>query len=169
MNAFDGAVTTLGIIMGFFVADVLDVRTILLTVLATSFALFISGFWSAYLAEKAERMHNMIELEKKMLHSLKKSKMAKATRIIALEAAVVDGISPAIVSLFIVMPFFLAWASLVPLFFAFYLSIGLALLVLVFLGFFLGAISRQNKLVLAAKMVFAGMLAIAFSLLLDAF
>jgi len=166
MNAFDGAVTTLGVLMGFFIANVFDAHAVLVTVLATSFALFISGFWSAYLTEKAERTHDLKELEKKLLHSLTNSKMARATRTIALEAAIVDGFSPAMVALFIVFPFFLAWASLIPVYLAFCLSIALALLVLVMLGLFLATVSQQSKPVLAIKMLFAGLLAIAFSFVL---
>jgi len=168
MNAFDGAVTTLGIVMGFFIADVSDARVVLLTVFATAFALFISGFWSAYITEKAERIRDIIELEKKLLHTLKNSRMAKATKLIALEAAIVNGFSSALVALFIIIPFFLAQNSFIPLLLAFYLSISLALFVLAFLGAFLAALSHQSKLILATKMLFAGLLAIGFSLLLEA-
>ncbi|MCD6478783.1 MAG: hypothetical protein J7L44_02745 [Candidatus Diapherotrites archaeon] len=167
MNAFDGAVTTLGEVMGFFIADVSDVRVVLLTVLATAFAFFISGVWSAYLTEKAERTYEIIKLEKKLLHSLKNSRMASAVRLIALEAALVNGSSPALVALFIAIPFFFTQLSIIPIQLAFYFSIALALLVLVFLGFFLAVISKQSKPLLAAKMLFAGLLAIGFSLFLE--
>jgi len=167
MNAFDGAVTTLGLVMGFFIANVQDVRVILITVLATASAFFISGFWSAYLAEEAERTNEIRELEKKLLHSLKNSKLAKAVKLIALEAALVNGSSPAIVALFIISPFFLVWCSIIPLPLAFYASIILALCVLVFLGVFLATISEQSKLRLACKMLLAGIFAIIISLILD--
>ena len=167
MNAFDGAITALGVVMGFFIANVSDVRIIVITVLATAFALFVSGFWSAYLAEKAERMRDIVELEKKLLHSLKNSKMAKAVKFIAFEVAAVNGLSPALVAIFIITPFLLVPNNVISITLAFYLSIGLALLVLIFLGFFLAVVSHQSKLGMAVKMLFAGLLAITFSLLLE--
>jgi predicted membrane protein (TIGR00267 family) len=167
LNAFDGAVTALGLIMGFFISDVNNVRVIVITVLATAFALFISGFWSAYLTEEAERTREILKLEKQLLHSLKNSKMAKATKIIALEAALVDGLSPALVAIFLTTPFLLVWLNLLALSTAFYISVALALLVLVLLGVFLSTISNQSIVRLVLKMLLAGLLAIGFSFLLE--
>ncbi len=168
MNAFDGVITTLGVIMGAFIANITDSRVILVTVLSTSFALFISGTWSAYITELAERKLAMHELEKKMLHSLEKSRLAKSMKLIALEAALVDGISPFIMALLILAPFFLAHFSVIPLAMAFQGSVFISLALLALLGAYLAIISRQGIFLLGLKMVLAGILAIFLSMALKA-
>lgn len=168
MNAFDGVITTLGVIMGAFIADISDSRIILVTVLSTSFALFVSGMWSAYITELAERKFAMHELEKKMLHSLEKSRLAKSVRLIALEAALVDGISPFAMALLILTPFFIAHFSGFPLILAFQCSVAISLSLLALLGAYLAVISRQDIFVLGLKMVLAGILAIFLSMVLEA-
>ena len=168
MNAFDGVITTLGVIMGAFIANVTDSRIILLTVLSTSFALFISGTWSAYITELAERKLAMHELEKKMLHSLEKSRLARSVRLIALEAALVNGTSPFAMAMLILAPFFLTHFSGFPLMLAFQCSVAISLLLLALLGAYLAIISRQGIFLLGLKMVFAGILAIFLSMALKA-
>ena len=57
-NSFDGVLTTIGVIMGNYVAGVRDVSIVIRTGVATSMAIGISGMWGAYLAESAERSCN---------------------------------------------------------------------------------------------------------------
>ena len=60
MNAFDGILPVLGIIMGGFVSlnfrsGIVVFETSILAVFATSFAMLVSGITSSYLTESAER------------------------------------------------------------------------------------------------------------------
>ena len=74
MNAFDGSLTTLGIIIGFFLADIGETatgaETVIVTTLATALAMGISGIWGAYLAERAERIRELKKLERHMMTDL---------------------------------------------------------------------------------------------------
>ena len=55
MNAFDGVLTIIGVLMGNLVAGVSSAQIVLSTGLTTSGAMGISGLWGAYLTESAER------------------------------------------------------------------------------------------------------------------
>ena len=168
MNAFDGTITTLGVIMGAFIAGVTEPKIVLITTISTSFALFISGFWSAYIAEGAERKRSLHVLEKTMLRSLKDSKLGRATKLIALEAALVNGLSSFVMAVFIIVPFVLSYFAGLPISYAFQYSIMIALALLALLGVYLARISKQNIITLGLKMVLAGLLAIGLAVLLKA-
>ncbi len=168
MNAFDGAITTLGVIMGAFIAGLYEPKIILITAISTSFALFISGFWSAYITEEAERKLAVHELEKKMLRSLQHSKIGRSTKTIALEAAVVDGLSPFLMSLVIIIPFALAHFGFLPVMLAFQFSIAISLSLLGLLGAYLAIMSKQGIFKLGVKMMLAGVLAIILAVFLKA-
>lgn len=158
MNAFDGALTTLGIIIGFFLAGAStsdDVRVLVITVLATALAMGISGIWGAYLAERAERKRELQQLERSMMTDLSDSVIARATRFAVILSAVVDGISPALAAVVGILPFFfgLAGGDFVVLF---YISIGMNLGILFLLGMFLGRVSKENVLIMGIKVILAG-------------
>jgi predicted membrane protein (TIGR00267 family) len=70
MNGFDGALTTLGVIMGAYIAGVLEIKLILSAGFGASLAMGISGATGAYMAEKAERVKSMKELEEAMFTTL---------------------------------------------------------------------------------------------------
>ena len=63
MNAFDGVLTIIGVLMGNFTAGVEDTRIVVTTGLATCVAMGVSGLWGAYLTEAAERQRELQELE----------------------------------------------------------------------------------------------------------
>lgn len=64
MNAFDGVLTIIGVLMGNLVAGVNSAQIVLSTGLTTSVAMGISGLWGAYLTESAERKRDLGELSK---------------------------------------------------------------------------------------------------------
>jgi predicted membrane protein (TIGR00267 family) len=79
--------------------------------------------------------------------------------------AVVDGLSPFLAALVVLIPFFLA--GLFPTIRWVYISaLGMALLTLFALGVFLGRVSRGNILVYGARTVVAGVISILISFLL---
>ena len=55
MNAFDGALTMLGVIFGAYVSGVLKPMIIISAGIAGSIAMGVSGMSGAYMTEKAER------------------------------------------------------------------------------------------------------------------
>jgi len=78
MNAFDGALTMLGLILGgLFTINPLDpipgFNAIFLAAAGTNIAMAISGFSGSYLAESAERDREVDEMGRAMLTDMSKS------------------------------------------------------------------------------------------------
>jgi predicted membrane protein (TIGR00267 family) len=167
MNAFDGALTMIGVLMGNFTANVDSPRIVVSTGLATSVAMGISGLWGAYLTEAAERKREISEMSEQLMVNLDGTSIGRASRFAVAVVAIVDGISPALAALVILSPFFVAdlFAQIQWVYFT---AIGLALLSLFGLGIFLGIVSRENIFVYGLKTVVAGLVSIAISYLLGA-
>ncbi len=165
MNAFDGVLTIIGVLMGNLVAGVNSAQIVLSTGLATSVAMGISGLWGAYLTESAERQRDLQELNRVTLSDLSNTRIGRASRAAGVIVAVVDGISPFLAALIVLIPFFFA-GSIVDLTYVYYLSLGLALLTLFSLGLFLGNISRGRMIVYGFKTVLAGVVSIVISFFL---
>jgi predicted membrane protein (TIGR00267 family) len=165
MNAFDGVLTIIGVLMGNFTAGVEEARIVVTTGLATCVAMGISGLWGAYLTEAAERQRELLELEGYTLTDLQDTSLGEASRAAVVIVALVDGLSPFLAALFVLIPFFvpqlfptLRWTYLT--------ALGLALLALFGLGAFLGHISRYNVAIYGFRTVIAGGISIVISLLL---
>ena len=165
MNAFDGVLTIIGVLMGNFVAGVNDARIVLSTGLATSVAMGVSGLWGAYLTESAERKRDLDELSRVTLTDLTNTRIGRASRAAIFIVAIVDGLSPFMAALIVLIPFILAGNS-EDLTWAYYTSLGLALLTLFTLGLFLGRISQGRMLVYGLKTVLAGVVSIVISFFL---
>ncbi len=167
MNAFDGVLTIIGVLMGNFTAGVENPRIVVTTGLATCVAMGISGLWGAYLTESAERRRELLELEEHTLSDLGDTRIGEASRAAVVIVALVDGISPFLAALVVLTPFFIP--QVFPSMDLTYITaIGLALVTLFALGAFLGRISRRNILVYGMRTVVAGIISIAISLLLGA-
>jgi predicted membrane protein (TIGR00267 family) len=158
-NSFDGVLTMMGVVMGSFIVDVQDADIVLVTGISTALAIGVSGMWGAYLTESAERRHAIGELEQLTLTDLQDTKIGKASRMAVVLVALVDGLSPFLAAMLVVVPFLFAslWPSIT---YAYYASIGMALLALFGLGIFLGRLSRQNLILSGAKTVVAGVVCI---------
>lgn len=165
MNAFDGVLTIIGVLMGNFVAGVNDSRIVLSTGLATSVAMGVSGLWGAYLTESAERKRDLDELNRVTLTDLTNTRIGRASRAAIFIVAIVDGLSPFMAALIVLIPFILAGNS-EDLTWAYYSSLGLALLTLFTLGLFLGRISQGRMIVYGMKTVLAGVVSIVISFFL---
>jgi predicted membrane protein (TIGR00267 family) len=165
MNAFDGVLTIIGVLMGNFVAGVSDARIVLSTGLATCVAMGISGLWGAYLTESAERKRDLDELSRFTLTDLTDTRIGRASRAAIVIVAIVDGLSPFMAALVVLLPFFLA-GNFEDLTWAYYTSLGLALLTLFSLGLFLGRISHGRMIVYGFKTVLAGVVSIVISFFL---
>jgi predicted membrane protein (TIGR00267 family) len=166
MNAFDGVLTIIGMLMGNLSAHIDDAHIVITTGLATCVAMGISGLWGSYLTESAERKHDLDELSQSTLTDLKNSRIGKASRFAAVVVSLVDGISPFLAAMLVLIPFFLH--SLFPsIQTVYYTSLGLALLTLFALGLFLGKISKENLILSGIKTVIAGVASIIISSFLN--
>ncbi len=172
MNGFDGALTALGIILGSFVLYASDANTaesaklLISTGIGASIAMGVSGFWIAYLTEKAERTKERKELEEIMVADLNNTKITKANFWTALIIAAVDGISPFIFSVIAISPFFFVLVGL-PMYAAYGIAFGVIAVEVIVLGLFLGAVSKENKIIYALKIIPAALLVAGLTYLLE--
>lgn len=141
VNGFDGALTMLGLIIGFLVSTPAELTIIINVCLGAAIALGMSGVSSAYVSETAERKRALGELEGAMIADLRESAHGEAARRVPLLIAVVNGLAPLLISLLILAPLWLAAAGIPLLLSPLYAAIGVALLLLFLLGVFLGRIS----------------------------
>lgn len=166
MNAFDGVITIIGVVVGSMVAGVEDPRIVIVTGITTCVAIGISGFWGAYLTESAERKRTLRQLERHTLSSLEGSRVGRAQRTAIIVVTLVDGLSPPLVGALVIAPFFVA-AQLPSIAWAYIGSLALALVTLFALGMFLGRISKQSMVRYGLKTTLAGAAAIIAGLLLS--
>ena len=165
MNAFDGVLTIIGVLMGHYAAGVDNPMIVVTTGLTTSVAIGISGLWGSFLTESAERKRGIDEISRSTLTDQNGSKIGKASRFAAIAVAIIDGVSPFVASIVVLIPFFFA-NLFANIHYIYYVSIGFALLVLFGLGMFLGKISKQNLILMGLRTLAAGLVSILISTLL---
>ena len=167
MNAFDGVLTIIGVLMGNYVAHVHDAKVVIVTGFSTCMAMGISGLWGAYLTESAERKRDLSDLENHTLTDLSNTKIGRASRVAVVVVALVDGLAPFLAALVVLLPFFFS-GLLADVVFSYYASLGMALVVLFALGAFLGKVSKENLIISGLKMIGAGLVSILLSYFLGA-
>jgi predicted membrane protein (TIGR00267 family) len=166
MNAFDGAMTSLGVVIGAYLSQILDPRSVIGVIITSGIAMMVSGFSGTYMTERAERSHSLNELEDAMLVNLDDTVYGRAGRFISVFAALVDGSAPFIASIPSVVPFLLV-PGLIDIATAFVAAIGASLFTLFILGVYLGRISGENILYSGLKMVVSGAAVAIIALLLN--
>jgi predicted membrane protein (TIGR00267 family) len=142
VNGFDGALTMLGILTGFHVGGVEDLRVVISACVGAAVALAMSGLSSAYISERAERRKALAELEESMIVDLKGSAHGSAARWVPLLIAAVNGLAPLVLSLIIILPLGLAHLGLPLPFPPLVMAIAAALALIFLLGVFLGQIGN---------------------------
>jgi predicted membrane protein (TIGR00267 family) len=165
MNAFDGVLTTLGVLVGSYIGRVHSAHQVIAVGLGAAVAMGISGFYGSYLIERAERDRSLRELEDVTLSSLEDSDIAAASTYATIVIACVDGISPFVAAALVLLPFF--FGSVVSLNAAYVSGVVIAFVELFALGLFLGRVSRQRLIWSGMKLAVAGVLCLALSALLD--
>jgi predicted membrane protein (TIGR00267 family) len=141
VNGFDGALTMLGLIIGFSLSAETELSVVINACLGAAIALGMSGVSSAYISESAERKHALGKLELAMVSDLHDSAHGKAARWVPCVIALINGLAPLIISLLIIMPLWLSNTGfrlpLPPL----YASVMVAFTLVFLLGVFLGRVS----------------------------
>jgi predicted membrane protein (TIGR00267 family) len=142
-NGFDGALTMLGLTIGFYTSPDVAITVVINACLGAAVALTVSGFASAYISEAAEREKELKELEQALLGDLEDTAHGRAARMASVFVAAVNGLSPLVIALLIITPLWLSQAGfalpLAPL----ELSIVVAFGILFLLGVFLGRVSGR--------------------------
>ena len=159
MNAFDGALTMLGVVIGAYVSGLIENPTVIISAgIAGSIAMGASGMSGAYMTEKAERTKKMKDLEKAMLTDMKNGLHDRSHRFAAYFAAIVDGVSPALAAMIVISPFFLVNRGVITAEIAFFSTIAITLVVLLLLGVYLSRISDESMIKYGIMMLGVGLL-----------
>ncbi|WP_428400991.1 VIT1/CCC1 transporter family protein [Methanocrinis sp.] len=154
MNSFDGILAIMGVVIGAHLSGVSDPRVVITAGVGGSVALGISGISSAYIAESAARKMEQRKLEGAMLKSLDDTQLSRASRFAAVLVALVNGISPTLGGMILLLPYVLAPSATVldP----FYASLALAFILLFVMGAYLGKISEGQIILSGLKMILVG-------------
>jgi predicted membrane protein (TIGR00267 family) len=164
-NSFDGALTMLGVLLGSFIVKINDPLIVVKLGIATAIAVGISGLAGALFAESAERRRQLKEMEKTLHRSLKETTYEKAHNYAIVLTALVDGISPFLTSLVILLPFFLLPQAEIIL--AYQASIVISMATFFLIGAFLGKVSGDSMIITGAKLVLTGFVCMLLIFLLE--
>lgn len=167
-NGFDGALTMLGLIMGFYASGSISIPVMIHACVGGAIALGVSGLTSAYVSESAERQLELRELEKALVADLSESDYGKASHLVPLLVATVNGSAPLLISLLIITPLWLAeygfTLPLPPLL----VSMAVAFCMIFLLGVFLGRLSGTSWLWTGVRTTLIAVLTATLILLLEA-
>ncbi len=158
VNGFDGALTMLGIIVGFHGSGETNVVVIISACVGAAVALGVSGVTSAYISEAAERAREYHELEEAMLTDLESSVHSRARKLVPVFIAAVNGIAPLSISLLIIAPLWISMLVDEAAFHPLETSLAVALFVIFLLGVFLGRISRTFWLLAGLRTLLVALL-----------
>ena len=164
-NAFDGILTMIGVLIGSMASGVKDPRVVIITGLTTSVAIMISGAWGAYLTEISERKKSLIELGRSTLTDLNGSLIDRASRFAAVAVSLVDGLSPFLGAILVLIPFFFS-AYFPDIYILYYSALGASLLALFALGVWLGYVAEENLFLYGLKTLLAGVVSMLIGSLL---
>lgn len=158
VNGFDGALTMLGIVTGFYISGDASLTVIMSACLGATIALTMSGISSAYLSEAAERQQELKKLENAMVTDLSESTHGQAARYIPAFIAMVNGLAPLVISLLIIAPLWLnAWLN-VNLARPLVAAMANAFIIIFLLGVFLGKVSGTFWLLSGLRTLIIGLL-----------
>lgn len=146
MNAFDGALSMLGLIAGAHIAGNVNPKIILGSGLGLALAMSISGFSGAYIAEKAERSRQLREIEKALFMDIDKTLLGKAMNVSIVLIAFINAVAPLIMSILALVPYIMATCGIITLAQALTFSLAVILLMMFTLGYYLGRITGKAPL-----------------------
>jgi len=141
VNGFDGALTMLGLIVGFYVSKRVELPVVINACLGAAIALGMSGLSSAYISEAAEKRQELRELEEAMIKDLHDSAYGRAARLLPFVIALINGLAPLVISLVIIAPLVAVQLDVTLPIAPLQTAFGVALAMIFLLGVFLGRIS----------------------------
>ncbi|MDJ0851041.1 MAG: hypothetical protein QNK04_21935 [Myxococcota bacterium] len=167
VNGFDGALTMLGLLMGFRLAGGVDLDGVLAVCHGAAIALGVSGVTSAYLSETAERRRELSELEEAMITDMSDTAHGRAARVLPLLVAGANGAAPVVLAGVIVAPLWLARAGLTLPVRPLTASIATAFLCIFGLGAFIGRVGGTSWLRSGVKTTLVALVTVGLILLFD--
>jgi predicted membrane protein (TIGR00267 family) len=167
INGFDGVITSIGILLGNYIIRTVEHKNVVIAGMAVIISLGVSGVWSAYNSEAAERKKELDDLSESTLYGLEETVISRAQRFATIILSAVNGFSPAVMAFIPLLPFI--FGRNIPIEYCYWTGFGLAFLILFGIGIFLGRISRTNLIISGLKMLIAGGVCVGLSLLLTFF
>jgi len=164
-NGFDGALTSVGITVGSYLSGVPDGMTVFKIGIGGAIGLGTSGVWSVWEIERAEKRAELARIERSMLIDLDETHLQRQKAGARRINAVTSGLGPLIGVVLPLVPF-LFEGTLLRMFDATLVSLGIAVGILFSFGAYLAEISDQNWLVAGARMGLAGLVVAALNLVL---
>jgi predicted membrane protein (TIGR00267 family) len=164
-NGFDGALTSVGVVVGSYLSGVADGVTVFKIGIGAAVGLGTSGVWSVWEIERAEKRAELLQLERAMLANLGETEIARRKAEARRINAVMSGLGPVVGILVPLTPALLegTYLSLRETTFA-GVMLGVALLFL--FGAYLGRLSKQNWVVAGIRMGVAGLFVAGLNLVL---
>ncbi|MDG3086322.1 hypothetical protein P7F88_09465 [Vibrio hannami] len=151
VNGFDGALTMLGIIIGFLFSSPANLDVIINACMGATIALAVSGTSSAYVSEQAELRLALSNLQDAMLTKLDEGAHAEAARWVPIFIALVNGSAPLIISLLIISPLWLANQGVDLFLPPLQVAVLVAILIIFMFGVFLGRVSGETWFISGVK------------------
>ncbi|WED23178.1 hypothetical protein L3Q72_07230 [Vibrio sp. JC009] len=161
VNGFDGALTMLGIIIGFLFSTPASLEVIINACMGATIALAVSGTSSAYVSEQAELRLALSNLQHAMLTKLQSGAHAEAARWVPVLIAIVNGSAPLIISLLIIAPLWIANQGISLMISPLLMAVIIAVLIIFLFGVFLGRISGETWLISGIKTLIIAVLTMA--------
>ncbi len=159
-NALDGIVAALGVNIGGFTPTqdpLIHASGIIGGTLAMG---VVSGVIGVYISEKAERLREYKELERRVAHSLRGSIYWKAVQIIPIYVALWSGVGIILFPLLSALPFLLAGSLGINIVKAYYASIAISLGEMIFLGAYLARVSGESLAKATIRIIGMGLIAL---------
>lgn len=133
-------------------------RGLLFALIGSVIAMGLSGFFGAYISERAERLKAVKETENQIYIDLSgtkyKTQLLKASALIAF----VDASAPIMSSLPAIILLLLNYLGILPWGLSVYSAFGVSLLILLLLGYELGKMSGEKPLIYSIALLFLGLL-----------
>lgn len=156
INAFEGALTVWGIILGIHVLGSRDISQIVSGGVGAILAMAVSGVGSVYITESAEQERRIREIEEALLTKIDETEIMKAHKRAVIMSAIINAVSSSLSGLIILAPYIAAVSGIIDGNVAFITSMTILFSTLFILGVFLGKISKQRIIVSGLKSAIVG-------------
>lgn len=147
VNGFDGALTMLGMLLGFYISQEVSLPTVINACLGVTVALAVSGISSAYLSESAEQQQTLDRLRGAMVSDMEDSAHSHAATLAPVLVALANGGAPLSMGLLIMLPLWLSHLGLELGVDPIEAALLTAVLLIFLLGMFLGRVRGSSLLV----------------------
>ena len=155
-NSFDSILASLGVAVGGYSSTV-DPFNLALSIAGGGLAMGVfSGMLGVYLSERAERLKEITEMERKVASTLQGTIYWRAAKLAPLYVALWSGLGVVVFPLLMAMPLLLASVTGAGLFVSVVESIAIGLASMAFLGYYLGKIGGENPVVSSVRTVSMG-------------